>query len=110
MSAPRVRQCKRDGCREDAVLYGKQYCPTHTAERVARQRRSAAMRATLPNCVCCGEHLTLAAHTNGYDTCTECRQAQELRDAEHAKVAAFDDAETVDDLKQWMRQYLLGDN
>lgn len=43
-------QCKKDGCREPAVPYGKRYCKAHMAEYKEKRRKYDEIRRSLPEC------------------------------------------------------------
>jgi|SRR6478735_7570549 len=103
-------KCKKSDCREPALPYGKRYCAAHKAEYERKQREYAEMQKTLRKCVVCGNHLSKTRHDNGETCCGKCAAYHEAFDAEFEKRRAFDRAETVEALKDWMRQYLDGVN
>ena len=68
-----MSQCKRDGCREQAVATGERLCPAHSA--------------------------ALKAKRGKYE-----RDVQ--KSADDLKEWQLDQAETVEHLKDWIREYL----
>ena len=65
-------RCKKSDCREEAVPFGKRYCPTHMAEYKRKQREYEEVRKTLRNCECCGDTLTKTKHDAGETLCWSC--------------------------------------
>jgi len=103
-------QCKKDGCREPALPTGKRYCVSHMAEYLRKQKEYAAVSATLRCCASCGTKLTKTGHDRGDLYCASCVQRYEARQVEIEKSSSFETVETVDDLKQWIRRYMLWPN
>ena len=100
-------QCKMSNCREPALPTGKQYCAHHQSEYLRKQREYAAVQATLRKCECCGQPLTLTRHNNGENLCNSCSEVENQRRAVLRKEERFEEASTVDDLKSWIKEYLL---
>jgi hypothetical protein len=99
-------KCKRDYCNEQAVPYGKRLCPKHLAEYHQKQRAYMAVQATLRSCRC-GAKLTKTAHDRGDTLCASCQRAEDDARAESAKRDRLYAAETVDDLRDWIAEYVL---
>lgn len=113
-----VKRCKRDGCYEPAVDHTvktegfkrKQYCAAHYEQYKAKQRSYLRMRAKLPDCINgCGAKVSLTRLNYGHHDCAECAERDERRDALLAIQQAFEDADTVDALKDFLREHLLPD-
>lgn len=100
-------QCKRDGCREQAVPFGKRYCPEHMAQYRAKQKEYQDWQASAPKCKCCGGVMTRTRVDNGTTICGDCEAEQEEQASRYRKQQAFDNAETVEELKWWIRTYML---
>lgn len=111
-------QCKKSNCREEAVPFGKRYCPQHMREYKAKQAEYEQVKTTLRDCSCCGEKLTKTAHDRGDMLCFGCSVAADRRrteerlqrDRERVKQRKMDELEaasTVADLKTWIVKYLV---
>lgn len=107
-------RCRRDGCREEAVgpnartegFKRKQYCARHYEEYKAAQRRYVERAASAPKCEVCHEPLMSVARIAS-GVCPSCQREADERDAEYTKSMKFDAAGTVEELKDWIREYLL---
>lgn len=99
-------QCKKDNCREEAVPLGKRYCPRHKAEYERKRREYAEIQRTLRDCECCGGKLSKARHDAGETLCADCAEVVRKNYAEQRKNRAFNEASTVEELKNWMREHM----
>lgn len=110
-------KCKLGHCREEAVPFGKRYCPKHLAEYKAKRAEYERIQATLRCCDACGEKLTKMAHDRGDRLCQGCQEraavaeAAARRRAEHRRFETqrLDDLEacqSVDDLKAFILRYM----
>lgn len=111
-----VPQCKLSNCREPALPTGKRYCAQHRAEYDAKQRKYAEIQKTLPYCASrtspeCTGKLSLTRAEAGDDTCLQCQIADEQlaqeQNAVHDKIMSLESAESIDDLKAWLREHVL---
>ena len=104
-------RCKKSDCREEAVPFGKRYCPTHMAEYKRKQREYEEVRKTLRNCECCGDTLTKTKHDAGETLCWSCDEKRieqiEIESALCLKINQLDEASTLDELKTWIKDHLL---
>ena len=100
-------QCKRDGCREQAQPFGKRLCPKHEAERKAR----SAAYFSKPKCVFCGTQHTDRKDGLNRPECMTCYnerlERERAQDVERLKYDALDACRDTEDLKQWIRYYVL---
>jgi len=110
-----MTQCKRDGCREQAVATGKRLCPAHTAALKARRAKYERDGQNLPLCCDCGVKRVRAARIHPgkdallvpiSDRCQSCSDRNVQKSADDLKAWQFDQAETVEQLKDWLREYL----
>ncbi len=113
-------KCKMSNCREEAVPYGKRYCPHHMQQYKRKQAEYAAISATLRQCACCGEKLTKTSHDRGDLMCRSCEERvteEKLQNAyaekrlarKREKDEAFERANSVDELKDWIKRYAYGE-
>ena len=96
-------QCKRDGCSEEAVPYGKRYCPKHKAEYEAKRKAYHMRAAAAPKCPDCEETPLFGDR----ERCNDCQRDEDARQAYYTKQRQFDEAQTVEELKDWIRKYML---
>lgn len=122
-----MSQCKKDGCREQAVYHRrwghKRYCEVHG--HAYADKRDAALRARekMPDCEsgispsCEGKVGALRA-ARGETVCRFCEEeARELRaryeheererKAEELKLQQLDQCDTVEALREWIREHVL---
>lgn len=100
-------QCKMAYCREPALPTGKRYCAHHRAEYDRKKREYEKVAATLRCCETCGDRLSKTGHDRGDVYCMTCQQQEAAQRAVDQKHFLFRTAETVEDLKAWMQEYLL---
>ncbi len=113
-------QCKKDGCREQAVYnrrWGhKRYCETHGHFYADKRDKALAARARRPDCESgispsCEGKIGTKQHNEGRTVCRWCEEeARELQlrhEYELRKAQSFAGARTVEELKEWVRTYLL---
>jgi hypothetical protein len=113
-------QCKIDGCREQAVPHrrwgGKRYCEKHGNAYADKRDAALAARAKMPNCESglspsCTGKVSERQVSAGRGVCHFCEaEADEIAvrcHQERRKWAAYDSAETVEQLKAWLREYML---
>ena len=112
-----MTQCKRDGCREQAVATGERLCPAHTAALKARRAKYERDGQNLPLCCDCGVKLRQGRTDHGYalhhgkdgllvpisDRCQSCSDRNVQKLADDLKAWQLDQAETVEQLKDWLR-------
>jgi len=120
------KQCLKSGCNAPAVDHNvktegfkrKQYCATHYEAYKAKQRWYREIKAKLRDCDGCGTTLTKSRHDNGARLCFTCedrraRQEQEQQTLieymrrEDEKRARLTAATTVEELKSWIKEYVL---
>jgi hypothetical protein len=103
-------RCKSSGCCERAMAGArKQLRPTHYAAFLEKSNRARAM----PRCTRCNVHTQMELF--GEPCCTVCgekeleklRAADQARDAQARKLREIDNVETVHDLREWIKEYLL---
>jgi hypothetical protein len=93
-------QCKLPHCKEEAVPYGKRYCPAHKAAYQMKQSEYRAWRELLPDCAdedCSGKVLE-----DNETFCTSCRQERSDQDmADHDRKMFM----LLDDEEKWSQIY-----
>ena len=112
-------QCKINYCREPAVYNrrwgNKRYCETHGHAYADKRDKALADRAKMPDCESgispsCEGKVSLSRQSHGHTTCRWCEEhTEELRrkhEYEDQKWVAFHEAETVNQLKEWIKEYL----
>ena len=102
-----MTQCKRDGCREQ---------PAHTAALKARLAKYERDVQNLPLCCDCGagrlRHGYALHHGKDgllvpiSDRCQSCSDRNVQKLADDLKAWQLDQAETVEQLKDWLREHL----
>ena len=110
-------QCKKDYCKEPAVdgPWRKQYCREHGEAYLAKRKEYQKNRALLPDCAgnCGAKARVTRLYPDGplvpfdHGLCLECEKLSEEQEADHRKQRAFESAETVEELKDWIRDHLL---
>lgn len=105
-------QCKVNGCREQARPIGKRYCEKHYQEYLAKQKLHRERQAALPDCEsgiapACQGKVSQTRVDLGLTICGNCEHEINRLSDENAKEQEFQDAETVEELKEWMVKYLL---
>ena len=109
-------QCKKSNCREEAVKVGKRYCPKHLTEYKAKQAEYEKRQRALPDCearrsIDCSGKVNPQRARDGHTICANCASVLEEEDRQAAherwKWEQFETASTVEELKEWMREYLL---
>lgn len=111
-------QCKKSNCREPAVYnrrWGhKRYCETHGHAYADRRDKALAVRAKLPDCesgisASCEGKVSPQRAERGETVCRYCdEEMQDQRreqDYQSRKIIMFERAETVEDLKDWIREF-----
>jgi hypothetical protein len=105
---PRV--CHAPQCKNVALgTARKQLCPAHYPHFLERSNRTRA----LPRCIRCNANTR--HEFEGQPTCNTCsdatteyrREQADAQDADQIKRRSLDEAETVHDLREWMKEYLL---
>lgn len=96
-------QCKKYNCREEAVPYGKRYCPKHKAEYEAKKKAYQQRAAAAPKCPDCGTAPLFGDRVR----CLDCQRDEVERAVIRTKQRQFDEAQTVEELKDWIRKYML---
>lgn len=96
-------QCKLDYCREPALPTGKRYCAHHKAEYLRKQQEAVLRDRAAPKCSICEENPVF----NSATICAGCQRELSEQNAEFAKWAQFEAANTVNDLKEWIKEYML---
>lgn len=104
-------QCKKSGCREPALPTGKRYCARHKQEYLEKQMAYEVVRATLPDCTCCGVKLSKTRADAGESICGLCAQRLAKEQAEYDEREALNNelnaCKTVGDLRNFIREHLL---
>jgi len=95
-------RCKKDGCREEAVPGGKRYCVEHMAQYKANAAAYDARARAAPKCPVC----RTAPLFNGREVCSACEAADNALAKHNQTAFFFNQAETVEDLKAWLRDHL----
>jgi hypothetical protein len=95
---------------------GKRYCAAHKEEYRRRRRLHEQISATLPDCALdlapdCTGKLSKTRFDAGDTSCLQCQREDQVQQdllAEYTrKMTMFDDADTVHELKLWMREFVL---
>jgi len=101
-------QCKRNYCKKPAVPYGKQYCEEHLIEYHERRdrdaKRKAEREAPLIECISYDCYNKIEPDEMHCSTCEEEFSQQEY---ETNKRESLREAETVEDLRDWIYEYVL---
>lgn len=111
-------QCKMANCREPALPTGKRYCAEHKAAYLRKQKEYEAVRATLRQCGCCGDRLTLTRHERGESLCSPCSVLEAHRERQQAifnekealrrrRLEDLHSAKTVEELRGWIKEHVL---
>lgn len=113
-------QCKKDGCREQAVYHrrwgNKRYCETHGHAYADKRDTALVARAKMNDCESgispsCEGKVRPSRWEQGHTVCRWCEEeAQELQrqhEYETRRQERYDNAQTVEDLKQWIEEYML---
>jgi hypothetical protein len=114
-----MAKCKL-GCGNEAVdgKWRKRYCRTCGENYLRKRKEYEALQLTLPVCShnldpnCTGRvsphHL---ANNPGTETCVHCDRVldaqHEEEDANDLKLHYLDNAETVHELREWIKEYML---
>lgn len=93
-------KCKLSNCREEAVPYGKRYCPFHLAEYNRKQREYRERAEAAPKCPDCGVAPLLH---EGYIRCRACQDHRDQQERAAARQELFDGIDTLEELKDWIR-------
>ena len=98
--------CKNGGCNNAAMgTARKQLCPTHYVTFLERSNRAHEM----PRCIVC--NILTRNEFEGQPTCGTCVTAAEdtrrVRAADRVKRTELDNAETVHELREWIKEYML---
>lgn len=103
------RRCQTSGCDNAAMRDArKQRCPTCYIRFLERSNQSRS----LPRCETCNAHTH--HEFEGRSSCRACASAEQAiraekayaYDAEQVKLRELDDAETVHELREWIKEYL----
>lgn len=107
-------QCKLSDCREQAVSgpWRKRYCEEHGERYLRRKKEYDARRRTFPDCASglspqCEGKVSEQRQVFGRVTCRPCAEAADALDREDYKRRSLENAESVHDLKEWIRSYAL---
>jgi len=113
-------QCKNPNCREQVIYHRrwghKRYCEAHGHAYADKREAALKARATMPNCESgispsCEGKVSLSRQSYGHTVCRWCEEeAQELQrryEYETRKQERYDNANTVEDLKAWIEEYML---
>ena len=113
-------QCKKDGCRETATYHRrwghKSYCEAHGHAYADKRDKALKARAQMPDCESgispsCEGKVSMSRQAHGHTVCLWCEEeAHELqrRDAyDRHKQERYDNVQTVEELKEWIEEYLL---
>jgi len=113
-------KCKKDFCTEQAIYHrrwgNKRYCEAHGHAYADKRDTALKARATMPDCESgisssCEGKVSLSRQSYGHTVCRWCEEkAQELQrrhEYETRKQQEYDNAKTVEELKEWIEEYLL---
>lgn len=103
-----MAKCKLNDCFEQAVEgpWRKRYCRAHGLRYLQRKRDHEARAAAAPKCTRCRTPL-MSDYYKQLGLCKTCEDEDDRIRAEHMKWDAFTNADTVHDLKEWIREYML---
>ncbi len=113
-------QCKKDGCKETAIYHRKwghkRYCETHGHAYADKRDAALKVRSNMPDCAsgvspsCLGKVGEYRASI-GKDVCHFCEELADELDRQEKREAIkqwqFKNAETVEELKAWILEYML---
>ena len=112
-------KCKKDGCGEQAIPHRrwghKRYCETHGHAYADKRDSALKARARRPDCQSgispsCEGKISAQQHRDGHTMCRWCEaevmELQRQHDYERRKQQRFEDARTVEEIKDWIRDYL----
>lgn len=102
---PTMPKCKKDGCYEEALPSGKRYCKMHKQEYLQKRKDYLAIQATRRKCIQCGDPLTALQDRLSLDLCGDCAYINAAHEHQAKVRREFDLAETVDELKDWIRTH-----
>jgi hypothetical protein len=113
-------QCKKDGCREQAIYHPrwghKRYCEAHGHAYADKRDTALVARAKMNDCESgispsCEGKVRPSRWDQGITVCRWCEEeVQELQrqhEYETRRQERYDNAQTVEDLKQWIEEYML---
>jgi len=109
-----MAQCKlRCGKAAVAGPWHKQYCREHGEAYLAKRREAAKNRALLPDCATgCGDKAQGRKQSDGsvvslsHGLCQSCAMRATKEKEENLKSWQFEQAETIEELKDWIREHL----
>lgn len=108
-------QCKIDSCREPALPTGKRYCAHHTAEYLRKRREYEERQRALPQCLIC--HFNKVEPYRVEQDLDICRDCQETLDEEnrqyeeeHQRNTDLENCTSVQDLKDWITEWVKFDD
>jgi hypothetical protein len=112
-------RCKKDGCRAQAIYHRrwghKRYCEQHGHAYADRRDSALVARARMLDCESgispsCSGKVKPLRQSQGHTTCFQCEEAAEELNRRHEyerrKQQQFDDAKTVEEIKEWIRKYM----
>ena len=112
-------QCKKDGCKEQAAYHRrwghKRYCEAHGHAYADKRDSALKARAKMPDCesgisTSCEGKVSLTRQSCGHTVCRWCedeaKELQERHEYESRKQQMFDNAQTVEEIKDWIRNYM----
>lgn len=115
-----MAQCKKDCCREQAVYHRrwghKRYCEYHGHAYADKRDSALSAREKMPDCESgispsCEGKVSPIRESQGHTTCRWCddeaHELQRRHEYEILKQERFDSAQTVDEMKAWIRDYIL---
>lgn len=122
-----MSQCKRDGC-EEPVVYNRRwgnkcYCESRGHAYADKRDAALAARAKMPDCASglspsCKGKVRAQRYARGETVCRFCEDAarelqkqyeceQREHKLEETKLRDLDNAETVHELREWIKEYML---
>lgn len=114
------RICKRDGCREPTVGFNvktegfklKPYCEKHYEAYKSKQKEYRELRKTFPDCrsgisIDCEGKVSSSRQSYGKTMCRNCEEEMISLERKERKNRLFQQASTVDELKEWIKEYML---
>lgn len=108
-------QCKMSYCKEPALPTGKRYCAAHKKAYLEKQTANAIANRLKPDCPTEGcKNKVYQDHEYCRDCARDRAEAEEQenrearrREVDFLKRTYLEECETVADLRQWIKEYML---
>lgn len=92
--------CIISGCGNTCVT--GQMCESCSGN-LTQQQKWEKVRDVVPACYRCGGSISVTEFRGGADICKDCQHVKDEDD----KMRSFDETETVEELKDWIREHML---